>query len=208
MATETTSGQGRVAEVGLAFAVIFGAWLLQLTVVSAINLRDVICSLPLTFTIVWGSIFGSRLPPLTPEEVRNSSLSDVMLRQAVGGSLSGALVGATFGALYVSVAPAYPIAYPIIGWIAGYFCLKNFSQGWMLCILVVFLSTILAETITAGELAVIGKFTELKRPDLLTTLVQTAVPEAAINSLIAPLIFFPLRAWQEFSEIVRKRLEQ
>jgi rod shape-determining protein MreD len=194
MAIVSLSGRRKLTEIGLSVAVIYFAWILQLTVLSAITLKDVICSLPLTITIVWGAVFGTRLPALTPDEMRNSSLSDVILRQAVAGSVSGALIGATFGALYASVIPTYPVYLPVIGWIAGYFSLKNYSQPALFCIPLVFMATILAETMMAGQLAL------LRRPDVLQNLVQIAMPEAAINAIIAPLVFFPLRGWYEFSQ--------
>ncbi len=194
MAIVSSRTRRRVWEISLTAAIICFAWLLQVTILSGIELKEVICSLPLTLTIVWGAVFGSALPALTPEELRSTSLSEVMTRQAVTGSISGSLVGAAFGALYASVIPVYPICYPLIGWIAGYFCLKDFSQAPLLVIPLVFLCTIFAETIMAGQLALI------QRPDVFQNLIQVALPEAAINSIIAPLVFFPLRSWWEFSK--------
>ena len=194
MAMVSLGGRRKLTEIGLAVALIYFAWILQLTVLSAITLKEVICSLPITITIVWGAVFGSRLPSLTPDEMRNSSLSDVVLRQAVAGSVSGMLIGATFGALYASVIPTYPIYLPIIGWMSGYFCLKNYSQPALFSIPLVFMATILAETMMAGQLACLG------RPDVIQNLVQIAMPEAAVNAIIAPLVFFPLRGWYEFSQ--------
>jgi rod shape-determining protein MreD len=194
MAILSTSGKRKLTEIGLSVGLIYFAWILQLTILSAITLKDVICNLPLTITIVWGAVFGSRLPSLTPDEMRKASLSDVVLRQAVAGSLSGALIGATFGALYASVIPTYPLYLPVIGWITGYFCLKNYSQPFLLVIPIVFMATILAETMMAGQLMILG------RPDVMKNLVQIAMPEAAINAIIAPLVFFPLRGWYDFSK--------
>jgi rod shape-determining protein MreD len=198
------SDKRKLTEIGLSIAVIYGAWILQLTVLSAIALKDVICSLPLTMTIVWGAVFGSRLPALTPSEMRESSLSDVILRQSVAGSISGALIGAAFAALYASVIPTYPLYLPIIGWISGYFCLKNFSNASFLIIPLVFLATILAETMMAGQLALLGLLWpdswHYLVADVLKNLVQIAVPEASINAIIAPLVFFPLRGWYEFAK--------
>jgi hypothetical protein len=56
------------------------------------------------------------------------------------------------------------------------------------------MATILAETMMAGQLALLG------RPAVIENLVQIAMPEAAINAIIAPLVFFPLRGWYEFSQ--------
>lgn len=194
MAILSLNGRRKLTEVGLSIALVYFAWILQLTILSAITLKDVICNLPLTITIVWGAVFGSRLPSLTPDEIRQSSLSDVVLRQAVAGSLSAALIGATFGALYSCVIPTYPVYLPLIGWISGYFCLKNFSQASFLTIPFVFLATILAETLMALQLMALG------RPDVMQNLVQIAVPEAAVNAIIAPLVFLPLRGWYDFSK--------
>ena len=194
MALVSSRTRIRVWEISLTGAIICFAWLLQLTVLSGIELKEVICSLPLTMTIVWGAVFGSALPALTPEELRSATLSEVMMRQAIAGSTSACLVGATFGALYASIIPVYPVCYPLIGWIAGYFCLKDFSQAPLLCIPLVFGGTIFAETIMACQLAL------TQRPDVFQNLIQVALPEAAVNSIIAPLVLFPLRSWWEFSK--------
>jgi rod shape-determining protein MreD len=179
-----------IASTGL---IICFAWLLQLTLLSVFSLKDVVASLPLTFTIIWGSIFGSPLKAPRPDELRLSTLGQVIARQALSGSLSGALVGAFFGALYASVLPTYPICYPLIGWITGYFCLQNFNQATFLCLPLVFLSTILSESVMALQLHFLG------RPEVLQNLAQVALPEAALNSLIAPFIFFPMRGWYHFA---------
>ena len=194
MAIVSLNTKIKLWEFFLTAAVICFAWLLQVTVLSGIELKEVICSLPLTLTIIWGAVFGSPLPALTPEELRSATLSEVMSRQAISGSVSGALVGAAFSALYASIIPVYPVSYPIIGWIAGYFCLKDFSQAPLLCIPLVFGSTILAESIMACQLAIV------QRPDVFQNLIQVALPEAAINSIIAPLVLFPLRSWYEFAK--------
>jgi rod shape-determining protein MreD len=194
MAMFSLSGRRKLTEFGLSVALIYFTWFLQLTILSLFNVKDVMCSLPLTLTIVWGAVFGSRLPALTSDEISQSSLSDVILRQAVAGSLSAALVGGTFGALYSCTLPVYPIYLPMIGWISGYFCLKNFSQATFLTIPIVFLATILGETLMALQLML------LHRPDVIQHLVQIAVPEAAVNAIIAPLVFLPLRGWYDFSK--------
>ncbi len=193
MALDSPNGRQKLTEIGLSVGIIYFAWILQLTVLSAINLKDVICNLPLTITIVWGAVFGSPLAALTADEMRKSSLSDVLLRQAVAGSLSAALIGGAFGALYSTVIPTYPLYLPIIGWISGYFCLKNYSSAIMFVIPLVFMATVLAETMMAGQLMILG------RPEVMKNLVQIAMPEASINALIAPLVYLPLRSWYDFS---------
>lgn len=202
MAIVSLRGRRRSTEISLTVMIIIAAWFLQQLVLNRIEFKEVMCGLPLTITIVWGALFGSLMPTLTNEEIRTSSLSDVMLFQALSGSLSGALVGGAFGALYASIIPVYPISYPIIGWVAGYFCIRNFSQAPLLIIPVVFLATVLAETIMACQLTLIH------RPDVFLNLTNVALPEAAINSLIAPLVLFPLKGWYDFSQEQAARAEE
>jgi rod shape-determining protein MreD len=194
MALMSVRTRRRIGGIGITGLILCFAWMIQLTVLSALSLKDVLASLPLTFTIIWGSVFGSPLLAPRPNELRTSTLQQVIARQALSGSLSGALVGAFFGALYASVLPAYPICYPLIGWIAGYFCLQNFNQATFLCIPLVFLSSVFAESVMAVQLAIMG------RPDVLQHLSQVAFPEAVLNSLMAPFVFFPMRAWYHFSK--------
>ncbi|MBS1952937.1 MAG: rod shape-determining protein MreD [Cyanobacteria bacterium SZAS-4] len=194
MALMSVRTQKRIGEIGITALVVCFAWLIQLTVFTQLTFGEVLASLPLTFTIIWGSVFGSPLLAPRPNELRISTLGQVIARQALSGSLSGALVGAFFGALFASVIPAYPIAYPLIGWIAGYFTLQNFNQATFLVIPLVFLSTIFAEAVTALQLALMG------RPDVLPQLSNVAFPEAVLNALMAPFIFFPMREWWKFSK--------
>ncbi|HEY9678059.1 MAG TPA: rod shape-determining protein MreD [Drouetiella sp.] len=193
MALMSIRTQKRISEIGVTALVVCFAWLLQLTIFSSLTFKDVLASLPLTFTIVWGVVFGSPLQAPRPDELKISTLGQIMARQALSGSLSGALVGAFFGSLYASVIPAYPIAYPLIGWIAGYFTLRNFNQATFFCIPIVFAATIFAETITAIQLQAMG------RPDVLAHLTYIVFPEAVLNSLMAPFLFFPMREWYKFS---------
>lgn len=194
MALMSVRTQKRIGEIGATALLVCFAWLIQLTVLTQLTFGDVLASLPLTFTILWGSVFGSPLKAPLPKELRMSTLGQVIARQALSGSLSGALVGAFFGALFASVIPAYPIAYPLIGWIAGYFTLQNFNQATFLVIPLVFLSTIFAEAVMAAQLALMG------RPDVLQHLSRVVFSEAVLNSLMAPFIFFPMRNWWKFSK--------
>jgi rod shape-determining protein MreD len=118
----------------------------------------------------------------------------VLFRQLLSGSPSGAIVGAFFAALASSVLPVYPVSYPLIGWIAGYFSLKNFNQAAFLCIPLVVLLSFLGEMLMACQLALIG------RPEVFSQLVLVGFPEALLNALIAPVLFFPMRGWYEFSQ--------
>jgi rod shape-determining protein MreD len=169
------------------------AWLLQTNVLTRLSLAGLLCNLPLTFTIVWAAVFGSRLTPLTADDLRTLSMNEIIVYQALSGSLSGALIGALFAALYASVLPMYPLSYPLIGWITGYFSLKRVNQAVFLTIPLVLLGSVLAESFMAFELFLLG------RPDVMYRFVHAVLPEAVMNALIAPSIFIPMRRWYEFS---------
>lgn len=177
----------------MAVIIVAGAWVLQLGVISRLFVTGVQCSLPLTLIIVWGVTFGSPIIAPSKDELRLSTVNAIVLRQALSGSISGALLGAAFAALYSSVLPAYPVAYPLVGWIAGYFCLRNFNKALILCIPLVLILTFLAEAITAVELLALG------RPNVFESFVDMAMTEAVLNSLIAPFVFLPMRGWYEFA---------
>lgn len=174
-------------------------WIVQLAILSQLRLNDIQCNLVLTVTIVWAITFGSALEAPTIDELRLSTFKSVLIRQMLSGSVSGALLGLCFASLYASVLPVYPIAYPIVGWMGGYFSLKKFNQALIFCIPLVLIFTFLAEMITACQLAL------LQRPDFFENFVRVVIPEAALNSLIAPFVFFPMRGWIEFSKF--KELE-
>jgi len=182
----------RLCDIGLGTVVVIFAWLLQTNVLTRLSLNGLLCSLPLTFTIVWASVFGSRLPLLNSDDLRTLSMTEIISYQALSGSLSGALVGATFAALFASVLPVYPVAYPLIGWVAGYFSLKRVNQAVFLTIPLVFCASVLAESFTALQLAVSG------RPEIMSRFIYAVLPEAAMNALIAPSIFLPIRRWYDF----------
>jgi|AGTN01.2.fsa_nt_gi hypothetical protein len=192
----------RIGAIGSSVMIIATVWVLQLAVVSQLLLNGVQCSLPLTLTIVWGIVFGSPLQAPSRDEIRLSNLRTVVLRQVLSGSISGALVGACLGALFSSVlyaGPAeaavsvYPISYPIIGWMAGYFCLRNFNQALILCIPLVLIFTFLSEALMALQLLILG------RPGVIDNFLRIVMTEAVQNALIAPFIFLPMRGWAEFA---------
>ena len=183
----------RLGALVLTTIIIATAWVLQLAVVSKLFLSGVQCSVPLTLIIAWGITFGSPLTAPTSDELRLSKFKDVLIRQALSGSIGGALIGAAFAALYSSVLPVYPIAYPIIGWVSGYFCLRNFNKALVLCIPLVVILTFLTEAITAVELYALG------RPNVIENFVEISVTEAVLNALIAPFVFLPMRGWFEFA---------
>lgn len=195
MAIISIRSRTRIGVIGLSIVIVVIAWLMQLTVLSKLSLNDVLCSLPLTVTIIWGSVFGSSLRKPSADELRISPLSQVMLWQALGGSPSGALIGAFFAALYSTLLPVYPVCYPVIGWLAGYFTLRNFNQATLLCIPLVLLATVFAETLLALQLHWQG------RPDVLPRLADIAFSEAILNALIAPFVYFPMRGWYEFFKL-------
>jgi len=183
----------RIGAVGMTVLIVGCAWVMQLAVVSRLFVTGVQCSLPLTLIIVWGITFGSPLSKPSIDELRLSTLKTILLRQALSGSISGALIGAAFAALYSSVLPIYPLAYPIVGWIAGYFCLRNFNKAVVLVIPLVLILTFFSEAITALELFSVG------RPLVFENFVEIALTEAVLNALIAPFVFLPMRGWYEFA---------
>jgi rod shape-determining protein MreD len=194
MAIISIKGRKRLGEITIAGVILWVAWLIQLAILSKLTFSQVLCNLPLAMTIVWGATFGSPMEKPTADELRVSSVGAVLVRQLLSGSVSGALVGGFFAALSCSILPVFPVAYPVIGWISGYFSLKNFNQAAFLCIPLVLLLTFLAEIIMAGQLAIVG------RPDVPAHFVVISFPEALLNALIAPVLFFPMRGWFEFSQ--------
>ena len=179
-------------ELSLAFAVIYFIWILQSDILTKLSLHHLFCNMPLTFTIIWASIFTTSITPLSSDDIKVRSVTNIALYQAISGSMGGAIVGAAFAALYASVLPAFLVSYPLIGWIAGYFPLRKIQHASFYCIVLVLLGTILAEFITACQLALLG------RAEVFSCFVQIAVPEAVLNALLAPFIFVPLKAWYDF----------
>jgi rod shape-determining protein MreD len=182
----------RLGEIGFAGLIVVFAWLLQITVLTKLSLDSVLCSLPLAITITWGAVFGSPLRKPTPEELRLQPVDQAIMMQIASGSVSGLIIGAIFASFYATVSPIYPISYPLVGWLSGYFSLKSFNKATLLCIPLVLGGTVFAESISALQLHFFG------RPDVLPRLAEIAFPEAILNSLIAPFIYFPMRAWLEF----------
>jgi rod shape-determining protein MreD len=183
----------RVAEIASAFAIILFAYLLQAELLTHFSITGLSCNLPLTFTIVWGAVFGSRLKPLTNEDLRSFTIGEIAFYQALSGSLSGTLVGALFGALYATELPIYPIAYPLIGWITGYFTLKNITHGSFVVIPVVLCASVLGEFFTGCQLFYLG------RAQVFLHFQNLAMPEAILNALIAPILYVPMRSWYDFA---------
>lgn len=183
----------RAWDIGLIVFVSSLAWILQLTVLSNFTFQGAFCNLPLTMTILWGFVFGSRMPPILPDELRTKTSKEIFIHQLSSGSLSGFLFGAFFAAIYSSALPIYPICYPLIGWIAGYFSLKNINPETLLCIPLVLLATVFSDFITAFQLALTG------HADVFPHLAQIALPEALLNALIAPFVYFPMRHWHDFA---------
>ncbi len=194
-------GRRRLGEITIAAVILWVAWIMQLTILSNLTFSQVLCNLPLAMTIVWGATFGSPMEKPTSDELRIASVGAILIRQLLSGSISGAIVGGFFAALSCSVLPTFPVAYPIIGWISGYFSLKNFNQAAFLCIPLVLLLTFLAEIIMAAQLIAMG------RPDVPAHFVTISFPEALLNALIAPVLFFPMRGWYEFSQWRRAAYE-
>lgn len=183
----------RFFEIGLTALVAWSSLVLQFTILNKLPVHEVVCNLPLTIVIVWGAVFGSRLPAISADELRLSSVWQIFFRQAASGSVSGALLGALFGALYSSVLPVYPLYFPLAGWIAGYFCLRNLNKENLLCIPLVLVLTGLAESLMAWQLWFLG------RACVFETLSSMVLPEALLNAIIAPFIYFPMRRWYDLS---------
>ncbi len=181
-------------DIALAVLVIGSAWVLQLTVLNNLTFQDVMCNLPLTITILFGFVFESQLPPISADQLRTRSAGEIFLRQTLSGSMTGLLAGAFFASLYASVLPVYPIALPIIGWVAGYFSPRKLNQETLMCIPVVLLGTVLAELVMAQQLYLIG------RTEAFMHLAHLALPEALLNSLIAPFVYFPMRRFHDFAD--------
>src|ERR1700733_10195029 len=102
----------RLWQVSLAGLIVLIVWLVQTDLITRFSVNGLLCNLPLTFTILWGSVFGSKQKGLVADEIRSLSLSEIAIQQALSGSISGACVGALFAALFASALPIYPIAYP------------------------------------------------------------------------------------------------
>lgn len=191
----------KLTHYGLTALLGVAALVLQIGVLNNFPVHGVYCNLPLTVVIVWGAVFGSSMPPITPDELRLSTTGEIFLHQLASGSLTGLLAGAFLAALYSPMIPIFPVYFPIAGWFAGYFCLRNINKQNLLCIPLVFVITLLAETIMAWQLSIVG------RSGVFDQLMQIAVPEASLNALIAPFIYFPMRRWYELTQSVRVVVE-
>jgi rod shape-determining protein MreD len=191
MAILSMRARTRVLEVTAAATLCWSALSLQLAVLNYFPVHGIYCNLPLTLVILWGAVFGSSVPAITPDELRTTKTSEVFLRQVASGSISGALVGAFMAALYHCMLPVYPVSYPLVGWLAGYFCLRNINKETLLCVPLVLLLTALAELLMSWQLLATG------RPGVTADLIRTVPPESILNAIIAPFVYFPLRHWYE-----------
>lgn len=192
MAILSMKARRKAIDYGLTALVALIAWTVEITVLNRFAFQGTICNLPLTLTILWGYVMGSNMPAITPDELRTKSTGEIFAFQLLGGSTAGFLFGAFVAALYASVLPFYPLCYPIIGWAAGYFAARHFNKETLLCIPLTLLATAMAEAMMAWQLSLSA------RPFVFQHLSQIILPEALLNSLIAPFIYFPLRHWHEF----------
>ena len=183
----------RYWQIGAAVCIALLSWILQITVLNNFSFGGAVCNLPLTMTILWGFVFGSQVPQLSPDKLRTKSVGAVFAHQLSAGSSSGLLFGALFAAIAASQLPIYTISYPLIGWITGYFSPRNVNPETLLCMPMVLLASVLANIITAGQLAAGG------HADIFPHLSQIALPEAVLNAIIAPFIYFPLRHWHDYN---------
>lgn len=168
------------------------AWLLQCTVVTYFPFRGVIANLPLVVTAVTGFVFGSPVRGVTPEELRRCSVLAIFFHQAARGSVTGALTGALAASFFSVILPVYPLSLPLVGWIAGYFCLRGVRQETLICIPMVLLATVLNEMLNAWQFSACGY------PHTSLVLSRIVMPEAFVNALVAPFVYFPLRRWYDF----------
>lgn len=181
----------------MALLVAWTALSLQVALLNRFPIGGALCNLPLALVICWGAVFGSPLPPITPEALRHKSLGDVFAHQILSGSLSGLLVGALISAMYMSQLPVFALSYPLVGWMSGYLCLRNINKENLLCIPMVLLFTGLGELITAMQLNVMTMMHMLNRPDVFANMAVCVPPEAMTNAIIAPFIYYPLRRWYD-----------
>jgi rod shape-determining protein MreD len=179
------------------FVIIVGlmllAWLLQITLVTYFPFRGVIANLPLVVVAVTGFVFGSPVPAVTHEELRSHSVLIIFLRQFMRGSVAGLLTGAFAAALFGSMLSVYPVSLPLVGWISGYFCIRGLRQETLICMPMVLLATVLNEALNAWQFGATGY------PDVYLLLSHIVMPEAVLNAIIAPFVYFPLRRWYDFS---------
>ncbi len=195
MSVVSMRSKKRMLEIFLSGFICASSFLMQMLVLNNFSIHGSICNLPLTLCIVWGLVFGSRLSPLTALELRKKSMGEVFSRQLASGSHSGFLIGWLLSLIYfMTTVPVYPVAYPIIGWAAGYFCLRSLSQGNLLSIPLTFILTIIAEGLMSWELFALG------RGSVFEHLSSFILPEALLNSIIAPFIYFPMRRWYDLME--------
>jgi len=211
MAIVSMRSKKRMLELSISALLCYIAFLMQMLCLNYLGIHGITCDLPLTLIIVWGLVFGSGLPNLTPRELRRQSLGEVFRRQMASGSHSGFLVGWFFSWLYFNIQPIYSVKFPLIGWISGYFCLRGLGQGNLLAIPMTFILTILAEVIMSWQLVLChAGALDISRPAMLFSgdwtkmvfehLNIIILPEALLNSIIAPFLYFPMRRWYEMLE--------
>lgn len=186
---------------GLTGVIALSAMIIQNSILSSLPVQGVYVNLPLTMVIVWGTVFGSPLPPISPDELRVSSFGEVFIRQLLSGSVMGAMVGMLFACLYAPMIPIFPAYLPLAGWISGYFCLRNMHQGNLLCMPMVFIVSLTGETLMAWQLALSG------HPGVFDHLYRIALPEAILNTAISPFLYFPLRRWYDFAQVTTSPLQ-
>jgi rod shape-determining protein MreD len=169
------------------------AWLLQITIVTYLPFCGAIANFPFVVAAVTGFVFGSPISNVTHEELRSRSTLIIFLHQLTRGSVAGMLAGAFAAALFNSILSVYPLSLPLVGWIAGYFCIRGLRQETLICIPMVLLATVLNEALNAWQFAASGY------PQAYSELARIVMPEAVLNAIIAPFVYFPLRRWYEYS---------
>jgi hypothetical protein len=200
----------RFLEISISALICFAAFFMQMLVLNYLGIHGITSNLPLTLVIVWGLVFGSSLPGMTAIELSRRSLAEVFFGQLASGSHSGFLIGWFFSWLFYFIMPVYPINFPIIGWASGYFCLRGLGKGNLLSIPMTFILTLFAEAIMSWELVLFGGPVDFTHPTMMLSpdwikvvfdhLSTIILPEALLNSIIAPFIYFPMRRWYDMVE--------
>lgn len=193
MAILSIKSRKRFGDLVLVTLLCSGSLLLQMCILNHFAVHGVICNLPITVTIVFGLVYGSPLPHITPGELRIRSAQQIFLKQILAGSPIGLLVGLFFACLLQAIVPIFYYALPLAGWCAGYFSLRRLGPGNLLCVPLVLILTLLSEAITGWQLSLTG------RPAVFNHLSEIALLEGFLNGIVAPFIYFPLRSWYDLA---------
>ncbi len=166
------------------------AWLIQLIFIVKLKLSHSIANLPLTIVIVTGLMANKKRLKYPPGQIAKLSLRELIKSQFKNGSLVGLGLGAFMASLEKSLTGSFPVSYIFVGYLSGYFSLRNFNWPVILIIPLVFMFSILSECIYAIQLFQI--------PGVYNHLIRFAMVEASLNALIAPFVYYPINTLYEF----------